>query len=109
MGCFYPYNSTPTKPKRCVVYKTPRVVRKDVERAFGVLQARFAIIQRPSLIWDQDLIWEIILACIILHNMIVEDECDTYRNYKDTTEFEQDNIQYVAEPSSQPRNTTYQV
>ena len=49
------------------------------------------------------------LACIILHNMIVEDERDIYRNYKDTTEFEQDNILYVAEPSSQSCNTTYQV
>ena len=49
------------------------------------------------------------MACIILHNMILDDERDIYQNYKDTTKFEHDNTQYIAESSSQPRNTTYQV
>ncbi|CAM8972205.1 unnamed protein product [Rhodiola kirilowii] len=48
--------------------------RKDVERAFGVLQSRFAIIQRPSLAWNEDILNDIMLSCIIMHNMIVEDE-----------------------------------
>ena len=109
MGSSYPRNSTTTKPKRCVVTRRQESVRKGVERAFGVLQARFAIIQRPSLVWDQNLTWKIMLACILLHNMIVEDKHDTYQYYKDMTEFEHDNIQYVAESSSQKRNTIYQL
>ncbi|XP_010672314.1 uncharacterized protein LOC104888900 [Beta vulgaris subsp. vulgaris] len=63
-------------------------VRKDVKRAFGVLQSRFAIVQRPNLAWDEHLLWEIMLACIIFHNMIVKDERDTYQNYGDMSEFE---------------------
>ena len=51
---------------------------KDVERAFGILQARFAIIRQPARGWDKDSLSTIMLACIILHNMIVEDERDNY-------------------------------
>ncbi|XP_057755526.1 uncharacterized protein LOC130974685 [Arachis stenosperma] len=52
--------------------------RKDVERAFGVLQARFAIIRGPARFWEKKKLANIMRACIILHNMIVEDEIDTY-------------------------------
>ncbi|XP_062020963.1 uncharacterized protein LOC133737427 [Rosa rugosa] len=48
--------------------------RKDVERAFGVLQARFAIIKGPARTWQLDFLGKIMKTCIILHNMIVEDE-----------------------------------
>ncbi|XP_057720113.1 uncharacterized protein LOC130934572 [Arachis stenosperma] len=52
--------------------------RKDVERAFGVLQARFAIIRGLARFWEKKKLANIMRACIILHNMIVEDERDTY-------------------------------
>ncbi|XP_021715249.1 uncharacterized protein LOC110683212 [Chenopodium quinoa] len=52
--------------------------RKDVERAFSVLQARFAIIRKPSLAYDEDIRRDIMKACIIMHNMIVEDERHNY-------------------------------
>ncbi|XP_057742911.1 uncharacterized protein LOC130961184 [Arachis stenosperma] len=52
--------------------------RKDVERAFGVLQARFAIIRGPTQFWEKKKLANIMRACIKLHNMIVEDERDTY-------------------------------
>jgi hypothetical protein len=64
-------------------------VRKDVERAFGVLQARFAIIRHPALAHDKNMLGKIMLACIIMHNMIVEDERDTYAHYYDPIEYEQ--------------------
>ncbi|XP_038707306.1 uncharacterized protein LOC120002618 [Tripterygium wilfordii] len=48
--------------------------RKDVERAFGVLQARFAIVRGPARYFKRSTLHDIMLACIILHNMIVKDE-----------------------------------
>lgn len=48
--------------------------RKDIERAFGVLQARFAILVKPARLWNYNDLEMIMKACIIIHNMIVEDE-----------------------------------
>jgi hypothetical protein len=45
-----------------------------VERFFGVLQARFPIIRQPGRIWDRETLALIMRACVIIHNMIVEDE-----------------------------------
>jgi hypothetical protein len=50
--------------------------RKDVERAFGVLQSRFTIVCQPAGLWKRTSDGRIMLACVILHNMIVEDERD---------------------------------
>ena len=51
---------------------------KDVERAFGILQARWKIINEPARGWSRENLDSIIMSCIILHNMIVEDERDGY-------------------------------
>ncbi|XP_062230040.1 uncharacterized protein LOC133927596 [Phragmites australis] len=48
--------------------------RKDVELAFGVLQARFAIICSLDRIWKQNTLHNIMTACVIMHNMIIENE-----------------------------------
>ena len=45
-----------------------------MERAFGVLQSRFTIVRRPARLWKRKSVRRIMLACVILHNMIVEDE-----------------------------------
>ena len=50
--------------------------RKDVVRAFGVLQTRFAIIAGPTRFWCKEVLHDIMSACIIMHNMIIEDERD---------------------------------
>ena len=55
--------------------------RKDIECAFGVLQARFKIIREPARMWDIADLAIIMRSCIILHNMIVEDERDTYAQH----------------------------
>jgi hypothetical protein len=53
--------------------------RKDVERAFGILQARFAIVRGSARFWDEATLRDIMMACIIMHNMITEDERDADR------------------------------
>ena len=53
-------------------------VKKDVEREFRVLQSRFAIVRGPTRNMDRAELGMIIKVCIILHNMIVEDERDSY-------------------------------
>jgi hypothetical protein len=40
------------------------------------LQARFAVVQGPSRFWDKRILHDIMTTCVILHNMITEDEKD---------------------------------
>ena len=61
-------------PHAILFAQRQEAVRKDVERVFGVLQARFAIVKNPALFWDKVKIEKIMRTCIILHNMIVEGE-----------------------------------
>ncbi|XP_042985320.1 uncharacterized protein LOC122313991 isoform X2 [Carya illinoinensis] len=66
--------SAPQGNKKKYFAAAQKSVTKDVERAFGVLQARFAIIRGPVWFFHIETLNEIIMACIILHNMIIEDE-----------------------------------
>lgn len=66
--------SHPQGEKKKNFAKYQEAFRKDVERCFGVLQARFAIIAGPARAWHTDTLKSIMRACVIMHNMIVEDE-----------------------------------
>ncbi|XP_071691009.1 uncharacterized protein [Rutidosis leptorrhynchoides] len=46
--------------------------RKDNERAFGVLQCRFAMLKTPARSMDFNKIRRHMYACVVLHNMIQE-------------------------------------
>ncbi|XP_050891427.1 uncharacterized protein LOC127096941 [Lathyrus oleraceus] len=70
--------SMPQGEKKKLFAQHQESARKDVERAFGVLQSRFAIIRGPARAWHMDTLKHTIYAYIILHNMIVEDERHTY-------------------------------
>jgi hypothetical protein len=49
-------------------------VRKDVEYAFDLLKKRFNILAIPNRSYSQRILDLIMCACIILHNMIINDE-----------------------------------
>ncbi|XP_022000284.1 protein ALP1-like [Helianthus annuus] len=57
-------------------------VRKDIERAFGVQKKRWAIIFNPARMCAKEKLRDVMYACLILHNMILEDEgkaiCQNY-------------------------------
>lgn len=64
----------PLGNKRKNYSKQQESSRKDVERCFGVLQARWRILDTPSRLWSAYKMDKVMHACIIMHNMIVEDE-----------------------------------
>ena len=47
-----------------------------MECAFGILQARFSIVRGSARFWDEATLNNIMKACIILYNMIIEDKWD---------------------------------
>jgi hypothetical protein len=53
--------------------KAQEAARKDVERAFGILQRRFQTLTKGAEWWSVDTMKSVMLACIILHNMGIED------------------------------------
>ncbi|KAJ0534693.1 putative harbinger transposase-derived protein [Helianthus annuus] len=48
--------------------------RKDVERAFGVLKAKWGVLNRPMRAMSVKKIRSVVYACIIMHNMILKDD-----------------------------------
>jgi Plant transposon protein len=69
--------------------------RKDIERAFGVLQGRWQCMQRPFHQLDPKLIGIRVAACLILHNMgvsdrVMEDVRARYNPVKSVEDFELD-------------------
>ena len=66
---------TVASSEKNVLYKRKQEsARKDIERAFGVLQGRWRIISQPARAWTINKLRRVIHTCIILHNMILEDQ-----------------------------------
>ncbi|KAL3628938.1 hypothetical protein CASFOL_027984 [Castilleja foliolosa] len=68
--------SQPQGRKKKLFARMQEAYRKDVERAFGVLQSRFAIVRGPARFWNEEDLKYIMTTCVILHNMIIEDQRD---------------------------------
>ena len=64
----------PQGTKRKYFAMRQETCRNDVECTFGVLQSRFAIVTGPSRFWSKNVLHDIMIACIIMHNRIIEDE-----------------------------------
>nr|GEV12551.1 hypothetical protein [Tanacetum cinerariifolium] len=63
-----------TDPKHAYFKQRQESARKDVERAFGVLQGRWGLIQQPTRAYKVNTLRRIMYAGIIMHNMILEDQ-----------------------------------
>nr|GFC23688.1 nucleotide-binding, alpha-beta plait [Tanacetum cinerariifolium] len=59
--------------KHAYFKKRQECARKDVERAFGVLQGRWKIIQQLARSYHVNILRRVMYSCIILHNMILKD------------------------------------
>jgi len=83
--CFARSISIPTgrDEKRYSGWK--EAARKEIECAFGVLQHKFQIITHPIEKWDESRIKQTVHACILLHNMMVQEQID---NDKDLDNFQ---------------------
>jgi hypothetical protein len=64
----------PVSNKQKVFSERQESCRNDVERAFGVLQAKWKILHRLARLWNPKVLNSIIRASVILHNMVVKDE-----------------------------------
>eukprot|EP00171_Calliarthron_tuberculosum_P001864 IDg1864t1 len=62
----------PDDARERLMAKNQEAHRKDIERAFGALQSRCHILAIPSRFWNRSSMAVFMRACIIMHNMIVE-------------------------------------
>lgn len=66
----------PITPQEKKFKKVQEAVRKDIERAFGVLQIKFRMLNYCH--WwdyqDSESLTKLVKTCIILHNMVIEEE-----------------------------------
>ncbi|KAK2634887.1 hypothetical protein Ddye_029679 [Dipteronia dyeriana] len=76
----------PRGPKKILFAMKQEACRKDVERAFGVLQSRFAIVAGPARFWHKQILHDIMTTCVTMHNMIIADECDVTASIEDHME-----------------------
>ena len=77
--------------------------RKDVERAFGVLQSWFAIVAGPARFWKTNVLHDIMTTCIIMHNMIIKDERDVDAAIQDHTEAPTPKVEMVLDENTRFR------
>ena len=80
--------------------------RKDIERAFGVLQGKFQCLARPIQLMDLKLIGEMVACCLILHNMCVSDRVmdgDVRAVYDPANHVEVDQEEEIDYPQTLPQ------
>jgi Plant transposon protein len=66
----------PSNNKEKMLARVQEGARKAVDRLFAVLFSRWYILHRPARGWHVDDVVDILTACCILHNMIIEDRED---------------------------------
>jgi len=75
-SCFVKTIQEPQDKKKFYFAGVQEVAQKDVECYFGILQARWVIVRYLARQWEIETIQDILMACVIIHNMVVEDELE---------------------------------
>ncbi|GJZ03678.1 ALP1-like protein isoform X1 [Tanacetum coccineum] len=84
---------TVARDERNAIFKRrQKSARKDVERAFGVLQGRWHIIAQLVRAWTVNKLRRIMYTCIILHNMILKNQKFALSDIGDTYIFPRANL-----------------
>ncbi|KAK2652895.1 hypothetical protein Ddye_012751 [Dipteronia dyeriana] len=89
----------PRGPKKKIVMKQ-EACRKDIERTFGVLQSRFAIVAGPMRFWHKHVLHDIMSTCIITHNTIIADERDADASIEDRMDAPTPEVEMVLEENA---------
>ncbi|KAG7371563.1 plant transposon protein [Nitzschia inconspicua] len=85
--------------------KWQEAARKDIERAFGVLQAKFQAVARPIHTLRLEEIGAMVTTCLVLHNICVSDRImgDVHARYDPSYNLSVDETTYA--DTTQCRNT----
>jgi hypothetical protein len=76
-ACFVQLVKDPEDQKESNFALAQESARKDVERCFGVIQARWSMVAQPCRLWNTADISDVMYACLTMHNMILEvEECE---------------------------------
>jgi Plant transposon protein len=63
--------TNPRTAKEKTLSKQQEVVRKGVERVFGVMSQQFQVLYRPCHLWYLKSMRSVMMACVVIHNMVV--------------------------------------
>ena len=70
-ACFVKTLQHPVTRMQKMFASAQEAKRKDIERAFGILQARFHVLTAPCRLWDRFAMKKVMKTCVILHNLII--------------------------------------
>lgn len=68
-----------------------------MECAFDVLQSKFAIMCGVARMQDKRILHDKMTTCIIVHNMIIEGECDVNPQIEDSMEVPTSEVEMVVD------------
>jgi Plant transposon protein len=75
-ACLVKTIPNPTTRMQKMFASAQEAKRKDIERAFGILQSRFHILTVPCRLWNRFRMKEVMKACVILHNLVIDYEIE---------------------------------
>ena len=73
-ACFVKSFPNPKTRMQKMFVTAQEAKRKDIERAFGILQSRFHILTSGCRLWNKSAMKTVIKTCVVLHNLITDFE-----------------------------------